>query len=399
MIPAQQDKRLARLRERLPNLLEESYRAALEPDRWPALLSEAVALSDSRSARMLVLNDAADTVHASIKHNIDDGYHRQYVEYYVNKCPWRPELKHKPTGQLYSTFLDFSCKQPNYYRTEFYNDWAGPQDIAHGMCGTIYQAPDLKVQLLIQRTADAGHYDRPELAFFNTEIVPHFRRALEINRRFYRDRAQQNAALKAAQSGLPYLLLDRDLNLVHANGSAEELLRRGTLLQLQNHRPQAVDAGTDAELQSVLRRTAAAAHGQWQAAGGDVQCRGRGPRKARLLVSPIFASEAALAFPGDGLHIAVLIHDPETRPRLDHAALMGLFGLTPAEAVLANLLAEGLSPEQAAEYQTLSMHTVRSRIKTIFGKTHTHRQAELVSLLLRSVPAPDGPPPRLNRSR
>jgi DNA-binding CsgD family transcriptional regulator len=57
------------------------------------------------------------------------------------------------------------------------------------------------------------------------------------------------------------------------------------------------------------------------------------------------------------------------------------FGLTPAEARLASIIAKGRSPEQAAGTLGISPGTARNHLKEIFGKTDTHRQSELVALL------------------
>jgi DNA-binding CsgD family transcriptional regulator len=59
------------------------------------------------------------------------------------------------------------------------------------------------------------------------------------------------------------------------------------------------------------------------------------------------------------------------------------FGLTPAEARLASIIAEGLNPERAAEELGISKGTARNQLKAIFAKTATHRQAELAALLSR----------------
>ena len=62
-----------------------------------------------------------------------------------------------------------------------------------------------------------------------------------------------------------------------------------------------------------------------------------------------------------------------------------LFDLTPAEANLATLLARGLSLAQVSSAQTISQHTARAQLKSIFAKTGVSRQAELVRLVLKSV--------------
>lgn len=64
------------------------------------------------------------------------------------------------------------------------------------------------------------------------------------------------------------------------------------------------------------------------------------------------------------------------------------FKLSKAEARVATLLADGLSPRMIAERLNVSIHTVRSQLQAIFSKTDTSRQAELTSLILKETEIP-----------
>jgi len=59
--------------------------------------------------------------------------------------------------------------------------------------------------------------------------------------------------------------------------------------------------------------------------------------------------------------------------------------LTPAEARLAAALATGATLEQIAAAHRVTEATLRSQLRSIFSKTGTSRQAELVRLALRGV--------------
>jgi DNA-binding CsgD family transcriptional regulator len=70
---------------------------------------------------------------------------------------------------------------------------------------------------------------------------------------------------------------------------------------------------------------------------------------------------------------------------LDHYA--SWFDLTPTEARLAAMLAQGHSLEDYARNRAVTVNAGRFLLKNIFAKTGVSRQAELVALLRD---APDG---------
>ncbi len=71
------------------------------------------------------------------------------------------------------------------------------------------------------------------------------------------------------------------------------------------------------------------------------------------------------------------------KPGPPPAILAKTFRLTPAEAKLACVIARGASPEIAAGELKISRETARNQLKSVFAKTDTHRQSELVALLLQ----------------
>lgn len=79
------------------------------------------------------------------------------------------------------------------------------------------------------------------------------------------------------------------------------------------------------------------------------------------------------------------LHDgatPQAPSTPSVAALQGRFGLTRAEARVVRALAEGRSIRRIAEEFEVSLETARTHAKRAMQKTDTHRQAELVSLVL-----------------
>ncbi|WP_367395326.1 helix-turn-helix transcriptional regulator [Cupriavidus sp. Agwp_2] len=63
-----------------------------------------------------------------------------------------------------------------------------------------------------------------------------------------------------------------------------------------------------------------------------------------------------------------------------------MFDLTQRESELAAMLASGLALTDVASQLGITIGTARGYLKHVLAKTGTHRQGELVSLLLRGQP-------------
>ena len=99
--------------------------------------------------------------------------------------------------------------------------------------------------------------------------------------------------------------------------------------------------------------------------------------------------------PEDDARAVVFISDPERRPAMPAEVLAGLFGLTPTEAEVARALAQGRRTDEIATDLGIAPTTVAFHLRNLFDKTGTHRQADLIVLLLTglaSVGEPRGDP-------
>ena len=78
----------------------------------------------------------------------------------------------------------------------------------------------------------------------------------------------------------------------------------------------------------------------------------------------------------------VFVSDPSSRPRSRSALMRQLYGLTPAEARLADQLLEGLEVREIAERSGTTLETTRFHLKRVLSKTGARRQMELIRLML-----------------
>jgi DNA-binding CsgD family transcriptional regulator len=82
--------------------------------------------------------------------------------------------------------------------------------------------------------------------------------------------------------------------------------------------------------------------------------------------------------------VLVLIHDPESTLHVGYAELRELYGLTPTEARLANLVMQGKTIEECTGLLGIRRSTVKMHLRNLYGKTGIQRQSELVSLMFKS---------------
>ncbi|TIT24839.1 MAG: helix-turn-helix transcriptional regulator [Mesorhizobium sp.] len=164
--------------------------------------------------------------------------------------------------------------------------------------------------------------------------------------------------------GCGYLVLNRERKVVEWNAAAQTTLER-----------QGEAADTASGLTAALRRLIANVPGQFLPGSLSwVVIRSRGDR-------PVILNENGVIAP-EGTSIVALL-DRDNRSGPNPRTLQRMFGLTSAETHLALRLAQGDAPLEIARSWRLSRTTIRSQLASLFAKTETKRQAELVALLGR----------------
>lgn len=108
------------------------------------------------------------------------------------------------------------------------------------------------------------------------------------------------------------------------------------------------------------------------------------PRKDKLpVIVRIWPFEGPAMTPGQDVCALLTLNALGPRPGPPASILAKTFRLTPSEAKLACIIARGAPPDIAARELNISRETARNQLKSVFAKTDTHRQSELVALLLQ----------------
>lgn len=366
----------------LSALLDTLYYAPYEKSGWQEFLNRMVSLSGSRSARILVMNKNADQVFSGVQVNTDAKAHKAFVDHFVNLCPWRPGLATLPPGQFYSSFLDGICDQKTFYRSEFFNDWARELDIHHGASGTIWQHEGQTIQVFMQRTGGQGHFTRAETNAFNA-LTPHIRRALRLEAIMHQRRQQQDYLEKQGRFSA-MLLVDARGEVVHASESAWQILQAEPGIRMHARKLRLQDKAGQDQLDRLIAASFGGGMSHAPVTGGVVPLWRYGRTPLLIQVMPLHPDADSNVMPVPA-HAAIYLVDGELETEIDLDKLASLLDLTPAEARIAALISQGEKSADIAVSCNVSIHTVRSQIKSIFIKTEVSSQAQLTKLV-RALP-------------
>ncbi len=206
-------------------------------------------------------------------------------------------------------------------------------------------------------------------------------RLLETFGRLHMERSAIMEALNCMPIGV--ILVDRTARPFAMNSTAEIILSQNDGLMERRDGLAGVTYSVTEALRALIDRMAgiAAEQGEYTSSMLGLP-RPSGRRSYSVVVSPLFIGTLFGRSEGAA---AVFVTDPEIEPNADYESLKQLYGLSPAEARVCMLIAQGKSLHEAADVMGIAVSTVRTHLKRIFSKTHTDRQADLVRLILTGL--------------
>jgi DNA-binding CsgD family transcriptional regulator len=360
--------------------LDLAYGAALEPGSWTQVIERFADLMGGAKAWMPALN-LRDGSGDGILARIDPREQDAYFEYYATVNPFflaETIPANDPWPLTITTDEDLFLKE-EFVRTEYYNDFLRPQEIHSAAIVRLTRQNGVETTLNLGRPERRGQFEAEDLRV-GALLQPHVVRSLAVGRslaaqgQFTGDLVE---VLDRAAHGL--FLLDVAGQLRHANREAERLLALRDGLRVTGGRLSAAGGDSGQRLDALICR-AGAREPHARSGGSMLMTTPLGGASLSLTVAPLSSERAPAPF---GPWVLVCVTDLAANVRLPEQTLRDLFALTAAEARVALALFEGASPQGAAEGLGVSIATVRNQIASIFEKTQTHRQVDLVRLMMR----------------
>ncbi|MGY3582453.1 DNA-binding CsgD family transcriptional regulator [Bradyrhizobium sp. USDA 4341] len=360
------------------DLIEERFlEAATDPSQWVRALDVAATVTNSVGALLLPVTGR---MFASVPHS--DSVSGSF-EAYVRDGWFARDERHRGIDLMKRRGviddLDLHSIE-EIKRHPYYQEFLAPHGLRWFGGVGIQCGSDLWC-LSIQRTIVQGPFseaEKSQLATLSTRLSSTAAIAGTLGD------ASAIGALEAFEmSGRGAALINRAGRIFKLNQVAEQLLRED--LWVVKGRLAATDTTAIATLEKAIGELINS-KGAASRPPIAISRKGRHP----LLAYPTRLASMARNALADCQAMIIFV-DTEQVQRPPASTLQTAFRLTEAEARLAAQLAGGDSLETAADRMGIAKETSRSQLKSIFSKTGTHRQAELVAMLATLLRADEGP--------
>jgi DNA-binding CsgD family transcriptional regulator len=369
------------LRDAQLSLVQDLLAAPGSDDGWRQFLEHLCGAVDGSAASFIAHRYSDNRASISVTARTDPDALALYQQHWHQHDPWAhsPRAPRLRTGDV--VIGDALIARPTFEQTAYYNEFGDRYDIAQCLAGMIEVSGDGLSCVSINRGIGQDRFDDHDRALLSG-LMPHVQMALRIHRRLVGAELMAANAM-AVLDRLPHgvILVSKTGVVLSTNGAADRILRLRDGLSVERGELRAGTPGATTQLRAALAVASAISSGSSLRPGRRLALpRPSGRRSFSLLLAPMPSGGTR----GEGAPgmVAVFVSDPDQTVAIDQEELQRLLQLTPAEAALVRSLVGGLSLEEASVALSVSLETVRTRLKDVFMKTNTHRQADLIRLVL-----------------
>jgi DNA-binding CsgD family transcriptional regulator/PAS domain-containing protein len=356
-------------------VVSEIYASTISPTNWPVALNEISRLLDATGGGMLT---ADGTTRSIMSAAVPSDAQQSYGEYYRHIDYVLAEVETGPVGLVRSGSDLVALKAGS----EFDVDWMRPYQMDDGLFVRLTVGA-MPTCFLVAAPKRSEAFATAERIMFVNALIGHLQQALRTQDHLA-DLSEAaggvNAVIDTIRHGI--VIVGPEHGVVQLNSAAEQILKSGDGLCFRSGSIEATRMSVNEQLQASIA-DAVPQQGCGAPSGNSFACsRPSGKRPYVIHVLPLTATSADPA----PVKALVMIVDPEHEHEPSKAVIRRIFGLTNAEADVALRVMRGEGLKPISTDLAVSRATVNTHLQHIFDKTDTHRQAELVRLLLTIIP-------------
>ena len=379
------------------------YSAAIAPSQWEQVVGDIARLFDA--SRALIFTRAHTPAQGGFlfTHNISQASLEYWAAKSIHEDPFvrAGVAKGRNVDGMANLDSDLVAHEL-LLETPFYKELWAPMDIARLCNGVIFDGTDAHklptfISLFRPLRAPAFRHEHVELL---SRLLAHLSRSMGVMFHL-RDQQLQIASNLAALDRLTcgVVLIDATRDVRFANKAAESLLRQGETVQMGTRLlPDALRmhlnprlAGVERRFQDALVRallplplslSLSLSQDATEHFSQAILLPGSDGRPACAVhVAPLPESHD-FATAGSPARAIVFLYDLQAASSVDPQVLCRIFELTSAEALAALQIAAGGTVDDMAARLGVSVNTFKTQLQAAYMKTGTHRQADLLKLLL-----------------
>jgi DNA-binding CsgD family transcriptional regulator/PAS domain-containing protein len=362
----------------LLDVIEAAHAAALDESLWPNALS---ALARQFGATAATLEDFAKQPFGLRYLRIVGLPPRAETEYLAHYQHDNPRAEYAFRNLSQPILCDYALiDERGMDRHAYYAKYLRSLDLRYFMSGQIMDTPGAQAIVSIQRSCRQGHVEPNDIARMR-RLLPHLRQAYDMSTRL----RQGAGAVRTFEHVLDWLvdgvaIVRSDGHIVYANDSFLAIARRRDGLAIRRGMVEFAAARPGEQFAKAVAAVMGLRAGDVDA---DVPVDFVLPRRdggLSYLVSVRPLPRGSRQVDGESAAI-VFVRDPNARPAGLVSLMREMFGLTEAEANLAEALRTGKSLNDYARERALSLNTVYTHLRRLREKTGCSRLPELISKL------------------
>lgn len=368
------------------SLVDDIYEAALDPARWPQVLSDIREGMGANAYSLFTLASPEGQKPELLTCNIDPEWSQAYREFWWQHDAWVQGAFNRGLAAPGLTLSGSMLVEPETFRKGiWFNEAIRPQDMGDLLTSTLWtaEAPGPQLVLSFYRSLRSERFGSAEVNHL-TALSGHLRRAfrLSLNGMQLNENLQLQTAVLDGISQ-PLLILNSQRKIISQNETAERLLSNtlSSPIQIRNHRVMELGQRASPTLDAAFE-WARTHPGHPISIAFVIPSDGELPSvgSARLVMLRQPPSQNFRLDATDRFMLQIELAD--TPPPEGLRAFADLFGLTQAEFRVLALMIEDFSPRLIADHLGISLPTVRTHLQRIRQKTETRRFADLIRLAL-----------------
>jgi len=360
--------------EKYNDVIESIYQASIDIQHWDTALQDISNYFRSEGAGLFIQNPYTQEFKSASFLGLKEGYLQSYGEYYSLINPTFTDYDELRSGVMFTEQI-FNARHQNesfYKSTTFNNEWMNPQGFSHAAGGMLIADGNNTLHFTLLRSSQQGLYTKQELQVLGA-FSKHICKAVQLSNVFERTNYRmQNAERLLANMGHGILILDNELNVLESNQSALNSLEKSPLLTIKQGKLFSHSLRFKKQLTVGLQQTALNAIQQKEI---PLRLDTLEHKDLSIILMPIMPT---LQSQFDRPAVLLIIKENGNERQLNMNYLQSSYNLSPCEARLTKHLIDGYELKRAAFEMGVTYETARWYLKSIFEKTGTHRQIDLI---------------------